>query len=91
PRTDPLPKEPSAGLARYILEKNLDKDVIAMIYPDSRSTGYGMRRFNDNQSLDFTQISSQEDVHFTHAQGFIAKTSSTAIDRLAYLLELAYK
>ena len=91
PRTDPIPKEPSAGLARYLSQKNLDKDVIAMIYPDSRGTGYGMRRFNDDQSLDFTQISSQEDVHFTHARGFIAKTSATTIDRLAHLLQLACK
>ena len=91
PRTDPLPKEPSAGLARYLSQKKLDKDVIAMIYPDSRGTGYGMRRFNDDQSLDFTQISSQEDVHFTHARGFIAKTSANTIDRLAHLLQLACK
>ena len=91
PQTDPLPKEPSAGLARFISQKQLDRDVIAMVYPDSRGTGYGLRRFNDDQRLDFTLISSQKDVHFTHARGFIAKTSATKIDRLKELLEFAYK
>ena len=90
PRTDPLPKDPSAGLARYLSQKQLDKDVIAIVYPDSRGAGYGMRRFNDDHRLDFTQINSQPDVHFTHARGFIAKTSATTIDRLADLLELAH-
>ena len=91
PQTDPLPKEPSAGLARFISQKQLDRDVIAMVYPDSRGRGYGLRRFNDDQRLDFTLISSQNDVHFTHARGFIAKTSATKIDRLKELLEFAHK
>ena len=77
PRTEPLPEEPSAGLGRYIEQEGLEETVIAMIYPDRSGEGYGMRRFNDDLRLDFTQIDSEPDVHFTHKQGFIAKTSAT--------------
>ncbi|MGB0409444.1 MAG: MYG1 family protein [Opitutales bacterium] len=86
PRTEPLPEEPSAGLGRYIEQQGLEKSVIAMIYPDRRSQGYGLRRFNDDPRLDFTRIDGEEDVHFAHKQGFIAKTAATAPLRLKALL-----
>lgn len=90
PRTEPIPEEPSAGLGRYIEQKGLQESVIAMIYPDRRSEGYGMRRFNDDLRLDFTKIDSEADVHFTHKQGFIAKTSATCIERLQELLQSSH-
>jgi len=86
PRTDPLPEEPSAGLGRYIEQPGLSGSVLAIIYPDRRSEGYGMRRFNDDPRLDFTRIDQEPDVHFTHRQGFIAKTSATDVVRLRALL-----
>ena len=50
-----------------------------------------MRRFNDDLRMEFTQLEGEADVHFTHARGFIAKTSSAEIDRLKELVLLAYK
>lgn len=90
PRTDPLPDEPSAGLGRYIEQKGLEKEVLAMIYPDRRGEGYGMRRFNDDPRLDFTRIDGESDVHFAHKQGFIAKTTATDVDRVKALLSQAW-
>lgn len=89
PRTDPLPDEPSAGLGRYIEQAGLAEEVLATVYPDRRGEGYGMRRFNDDPRLDFTRIDEEPDVHFTHQQGFIAKTSATEVVRLQTLLSQA--
>lgn len=89
PRTDPLPDEPSAGLVRYLEEQGLHNQVEAIIYPDSRGEGYGLRRLNEDTRLDFTRIANEPDVHFAHQQGFIAKTSSTEPQRLRTLLEAA--
>jgi hypothetical protein len=89
PRTDPLPDEPSSGLDQYIASRGLTDAIVGLIYPDRRSQGYGMSRFQDNARLDFTQIAGEPDVHFTHARGFIAKTSATEINRLKHLLTLA--
>jgi hypothetical protein len=91
PRTDPMPDEASAGLGHHVEKLGLEKEVIALIYPDSRGHGYGMRRFNDDPRLDFCQLENETDVHFTHARGFIAKTSSDQIDRLKELVAKAYK
>jgi hypothetical protein len=91
PRTDPLPGEPSAGLGRYIEREGLKENVVATVYPDRRGEGYGMRRFNDDPRLDFTKIDNESDVHFTHKQGFIAKTSATAPERLRTLVQNAAK
>ena len=90
PRTDPLPDEPSAGLGRYIEQQGLGSEVLAMVYPDRRGEGYGMRRFNDDKRMDFTQLKDEPDVHFTHAQGFIAKTSANKPERLKELLDQVY-
>ncbi|WP_269523764.1 MYG1 family protein [Coraliomargarita parva] len=90
PRTDPMPDEPSAGLGRYIEQLGLENEVLAMVYPDRRGEGYGMRRYNDDPRMEFTRIDSEDDVHFTHARGFIAKTSSSGIERLKALLQKAF-
>ena len=90
PRTDPLPDEPSAGLGRYIMEEGLADEVLAMIYPDRRGEGYGMRRFNDDPRLDFTRSEGEPDVHFAHKQGFIAKTSANDVERLKGLVATAF-
>jgi len=89
PRTEPEVEEASGGLAWRIKELGLEEEVVAMVYPDSRGGGYGMRRYDDNLALDFSQLSEQPDVHFTHNRGFIAKTSTTEISRLKELLLLA--
>ncbi|WPJ96173.1 MYG1 family protein [Coraliomargarita algicola] len=91
PRTDPMPDEASAGLGYHVEKLGLQEEVLALIYPDSRGTGYGMRRFNDDTRMEFTQLDTEDDVHFTHARGFIAKTSSAEIERLQHLVAKAYK
>ena len=89
PRTEPEVEEASGGLAWRIKELGLEEEVVAMVYPDSRGEGYGMRRYDDNLALDFSQLSEQPDVHFTHNRGFIAKTSTTEVSRLKELVLLA--
>ena len=85
PRLEPLADEPSAGLALYLKEQGLEESVIGMVYPDRRSGGYGLTRYNDHPSLDFCRIEAEPDVHFAHKSGFLAKTSATDQARLKQL------
>jgi hypothetical protein len=91
PRTEPLPQEASAGLAQHIISLGLEAEIQALIYPDSRGEGYGLRRFNDSLKLDFTKLEKESDVHFTHARGFIAKTCAAEPNRLRTLLSAAFE
>jgi hypothetical protein len=91
PRTDPMPDEASSGLGYHVEKLGLEEEVLALVYPDSRGPGYGMRRFNDDPRMEFTLLEAEADVHFTHARGFIAKTSSSDLERLKILLKMAYK
>jgi hypothetical protein len=86
PRVDPLPDEPSYGIERFIESSGLGASVVGMVYPDRRSAGYGLSRYQDNPRLDFTRIANNPDVHFAHARGFVAKTSATEIDQLKQLI-----
>jgi len=86
PRTDPPIEDASGGLAWRVKELGLEEEVVAMVYPDSRGEGYGMRRYNDSPVVDFSQLSEEPEVHFTHNRGFIAKTSCTEISRLQEML-----
>lgn len=87
PRTEPMPDDPSSGIARYV--ESTGEDVAGLIYPDRRGSGYGLSRHDDDQRLDFTRIGSEPDVHFAHARGFVAKTSATDLARLLDLVKLA--
>jgi hypothetical protein len=86
PRTEPMPGEPSMGIDQFIEARGLTNEIIGTVYPDRRSAGYGLSRFRDNPRLDFTRISGEPDVHFTHARGFVAKTSAHDISRLKQLI-----
>jgi hypothetical protein len=90
PRTEPLPDEPSSGLARFIEGHPEAANVVGQVYPDRRGGGYGLSRHNDHPGLDFTRIEGCEDVHFAHARGFVAKTSATDPARLRELLALSW-
>ena len=90
PRTEPLPKDPSMALPRFISEQGKDDAVIAMVYPDSRGEGYGLSRHKDNKRMDFTALESEDDVHFAHARGFVAKSTATEPERLKQLLASAF-
>ncbi len=89
PRTDPLPDEPSLGMDQFIISRGLTEQVVGTVYPDRRSTGYGLSRFQDNARLDFTRIADSPDVHFAHVRGFVAKTSASDIGQLKSLMARA--
>jgi hypothetical protein len=88
PRTDPLIGDPSNSLERYVATE-LEVDVVALVYPDRRSSGYGLSRYRDNMRVDFTRLEGEPDVHFAHARGFVAKTTATDPQRLKKLLSKA--
>lgn len=89
PRTEPLPDEPSFGIDRFIQSRGLADQVVGIVSPDRRSTGYGLERYRDNPRLDFTRLAGRPGVHFTHARGFIAKSTITDVTELKTLLILA--
>ncbi len=88
-RTDPPLDDPSLGLDRFIQARRLGDEVVGLVSPDRRSTGYGLERYRDNPRLDFTRISGRPGVHFAHARGFVAKTTVTDIAELKSLLAVA--
>ncbi len=88
-RADPPLDDPSMGLDRFIQTRGLGDEVVGMVSPDRRSTGYGLERYRDSPRLDFTRINGRPGVHFTHARGFVAKTTLTDIAELQALLALA--
>jgi len=87
PRAAKMPDDPSAGVARYIAITG--RCVDGLIYPDRRGEGFGLSRHEDSERLDFTRIAGEPDVHFTHARGFVAKTTATDLERLLELMRLA--
>jgi hypothetical protein len=89
PRTDPLPDEPSAGIARFA-DSLGDVEIVALIYPDRRGPGFGLSRHKDHPRLDFTRVEGFPDVHFAHARGFVAKTTATDPARLREMLATAW-
>ncbi len=91
PRTEPLPDEPSAGLARFIDTLPEQGEIAGLVYPDRRGNGFGLSRHNDHPGLDFTRIEGEADVHFAHARGFVAKTSATDPQRLRELLTRSWR
>ena len=89
PRTEPVLVDPSFGLDRFIQSRGLEGDVVGIVSPDRRSTGYGLERFRDNPRLDFTRLADRPGVHYAHARGFVAKTTLTDVAALKALLALA--
>jgi len=80
----------ASGVGFHLKAIGKEESVVAIAYPDNRSEGHGLRRFNDSQTIEFTRVADEPDVHFTHARGFIAKTSATEPARLKVLLEQAW-
>ena len=89
PKADQMPNEPSLGMSRFVELQGLTQEVIALVYPDRRGNGYALTRYNDCPKLDFSQIEEESDVHFSHSQGFLAKTSATTNERIMKLIQLA--
>ncbi len=90
PRSEPLAEDASSGMGRYVEEAGLKEEVVGMIYPDRRGEGYGISRYNDDKRLEFTKIEAEDDIHFAHTKGFIAKTSTTELPRLLELVEQSW-
>ena len=90
PRTEPLPEDPGMGIGRFIEGQGWKERVVGMIYPDRRGAGYGLSRFNDDRRLDFLRLRGLPDVHFAHANGFLAKTTASQPERLRELMHLAW-
>lgn len=86
PRNDSLPDDASDVLGYQVRSLGLEDEIIAILSPDSRGDGYGMRRYNDDTRMDFCKLENESDVHFTHARGFIAKTSAVDKGRLQEML-----
>ena len=86
PRADPPPSDPSLGLGRFVENHEFADQPVATLYPDRRGHGYALSRFYDSAKVDFTRINEEEDVHFAHNRGFVAKTSATSNERLQELL-----
>ena len=90
PRVEPLSADASAGMGRFVADSEFAEETVALVYPDRRGSGYGMSRFNDDKRLEFVRIGDEDDVHFAHAKGFIAKTSATDKARLKELIEQSW-
>jgi len=88
-RNEPADDEPSFGLPQFVVSEGKEEEIVAMVYPDRRGSGYGLTRFNNNQRVDFSRIEDCEDVRFAHKRGFVAKTEATEKERLKSLLEMA--
>lgn len=89
PRLDPSLDDPSSAMVRFVESRAHSDQVIGLVYPDRRGSGYGLTRHRDDLRLDFTRVADCPDVHFAHARGFVAKTSSSDPARLKELLQLA--
>jgi hypothetical protein len=90
PYSESLPEDATGVLGYQVKALGMEEEILALVYPDSRGEGYGMRRFNDDLRLDFSLLTEEDDVHFAHARGFIAKTSGMEVDRLKTLLTKAF-
>jgi hypothetical protein len=90
PRQQNQIEEVSGAMGWHIKELGLEEDVVAMVYPDSRGEGYGMKRFNDCSEMDFSKIANDPKVRFAHTRGFIAKVEPMEIDELKQLLFKAF-
>ncbi|MEM9026661.1 MAG: hypothetical protein AAGB06_06970, partial [Verrucomicrobiota bacterium] len=88
-RNEKLPTDPTQGLSFFLKEKAIEASVVAVVSPDSRGLGYGLRRYEDHPKIDFNRISGENDVHFVHKSGFLAKVNATDKSRLLELLACA--
>lgn len=86
---EPAVAEPSVALGNYIRSEGLGEVIQVIVYPDRRGQGYGIGRYEDHPSFDFSRLDDEPDVHFAHKSGFMCKTSATDSDRLRQLIRNA--
>lgn len=90
-KSEDQPDRVTAAFSDYIESADLSHNLCALVYPDSRSEGYGLKRFEDASPIYLSAIAAEADVHFVHASGFLAKTSTSDPKRIRRLLEIALK
>ncbi|MBA2538683.1 MAG: MYG1 family protein [Deltaproteobacteria bacterium] len=90
PRAEGATDDLSAMLGSYIRAHRLDQVIHAIVYPDRRGDGFGIGRYEDHPSLDFSRVEGQPDVHFAHKSGFMCKTSASTHARLQELVTIAW-
>ena len=56
PRISSLPEGASDVLGYQVRALGLEEEIIAILSPDSRGQGYGMRRYNDDARMDFSKV-----------------------------------
>ena len=86
PRDPALPENLSNHMERFVYKTKIDGSIVALIYPDRRGSGYGIKRFNDHPRVDFGRIRSEPDVRFVHANGFVCKTTTDDPERLKAMI-----
>ncbi|MEO8706734.1 MAG: hypothetical protein ABI867_42300, partial [Kofleriaceae bacterium] len=91
PRTEAAADEPSSMLGSWIRANKLEQVIHAIVYPDRRGDGFGIGRYEDHPSLDFSRVEGQGDVHFAHKSGFMCKTTASDPARLKELITLAWR
>lgn len=70
-----IAEDPKLSMELYLREL-ADEKIIMSITPSVRGNGWEMMRLGDNMMVDFRILSGHKEIHFIHANGFVAKTSS---------------
>lgn len=70
-----IEEDPKLSMELYLRYLD-DDDVVMSITPSVRGNGWEMLRLGDNTIVDFRAVDGNPDIHFIHANGFVAKTKS---------------
>ncbi|HKJ05338.1 MAG TPA: MYG1 family protein [Geopsychrobacteraceae bacterium] len=70
-----IEEDPKLSMELYLRDLN-DESIIMSISPSVRGEGWEMLRLGDNTMVDFRALSGHKEIHFVHANGFVAKTGS---------------
>ncbi|MBS1257823.1 MAG: hypothetical protein MAG551_00876 [Candidatus Scalindua arabica] len=79
--------DPKLSIAEYIKETGKNTGVV--VVANTRESGWSLSRVADNPRVDFRRIKGAPDVHFVHANGFVAKTRRIEKPAIIRLLETA--
>lgn len=64
-----------------------DEKIVVSVTPSNRGAGWELLRLGDHRSVDFRKVKTHPEIHFVHANGFLAKTKTRL--PLAEVLEIA--
>ena len=66
---------PKLSMELYLRFLN-DERIVMSILPSNRGAGWELLRLGDHSAVDFRAIAASPDIHFVHANGFLAKTQT---------------